>query len=71
MCGGNLTAERIIHASIFILLLAGLTILTAYLSYTYLQSNLILVAASVPLCWGIILLVMYVGFKKADWKWWS
>jgi len=67
-----MTAERIIHASIFVLLLVGLTVLTAYLSYTYLQNyNIILVVGSIPLAWGIILLVMYLGFKKADWKWWS
>jgi hypothetical protein len=71
MCGGNLTGERVIHASIFILLLVGLTVLTAYLSYTYLQKNLILVVGAIPLAWGIILLAMYLGFKKADWKWWS
>jgi uncharacterized protein (DUF486 family) len=66
-----LTAERAIHASIFILLLVGLTVLSAWASYTYLQDNLILVIGSIPLSWGIILLAMYLSFKKLGWKWWS
>jgi uncharacterized protein (DUF486 family) len=66
-----LTAERAIHASIFILLLVGLTVLSAWASYTYLQNNLILVIAAIPLSWGIILLAMYLSFKKLGWKWWS
>jgi len=66
-----LTAERAIHASIFILLLVGLTVLSAWASYTYLQDNLILVIAAIPLSWGIILLAMYLSFKKLGWKWWS
>lgn len=66
-----MTAERGIHASIFILLLVGLTVLSAWASYTYLQDNLILVIGSIPLSWGIILLAMYLSFKKLGWKWWS
>ncbi|MCX6643684.1 MAG: hypothetical protein NT043_00535 [Candidatus Bathyarchaeota archaeon] len=66
-----MTAERAIHASIFILLLVGLTVLSAWASYTYLQDNLILVIAGIPLSWGIILLAMYLSFKKLGWKWWS
>jgi uncharacterized protein (DUF486 family) len=66
-----LTAERAIHASIFILLLVGLTVLNAWASYTYLQDNLILVIGSIPLSWGIILLALYLSFKKLGWKWWS
>ena len=66
-----MTAERAIHASIFILLLVGLTVLSAWASYTYLQDNLILVIGSIPLSWGIILLAMYLSFKKLGWKWWS
>jgi uncharacterized protein (DUF486 family) len=65
-----LTAERAIHASIFILLLVGLTVLSAWASYTYLQNNLILVIAAIPLSWGIILLAMYLSFKKLGWNWW-
>jgi hypothetical protein len=69
--GDKLTAERAIHACIFILLLVGLTVLSAWLSYNYLQDNLILVFACIPLSWGIILLAMYLSFKKLGWKWWS
>jgi hypothetical protein len=67
------TAERAIHASIFILLLAGLSVLSLWAIFTYLnlQDNLILVIASVPLSWGVILLAMYLSFNKLGWKWWS
>jgi quinol-cytochrome oxidoreductase complex cytochrome b subunit len=67
----RLNAERAIHVGIFMLLLVGLTVLSAWASYTYLQSNLILVIASIPLAWGIILLAMYLSFKRAGWKWWE
>jgi hypothetical protein len=69
----KLGAERAIHASIFVLLLVGLTVLSAWASYTYLypRYNLIPVIASVPLSWGIILLIMYLSFKKLGWNWWS
>ena len=68
-----MTAERAIHASIFILLLVGLTTLSLWAIFTYLnlQDNLILVIASIPLSWGIILLAMYLSFSKLGWKWWS
>jgi uncharacterized protein (DUF486 family) len=66
-----MTAERTIHASIFVLLLAGLTILTGWASYTYLQNNLILAIGSILLSWGIILLAMYLSFKRLGWNWWS
>jgi hypothetical protein len=64
-------SERAIHAGIFVLLLVGLTILTSWASYTYLQSNLLLVIGSISLGWGIILLVMYLSFKRLGWDWWS
>jgi hypothetical protein len=66
-----LTAERVIHASIFILLLVGLTVLSAWISYIYLQHNFILVFAGIMLSWGVILLAMYLAFKKLGWNWWS
>jgi hypothetical protein len=69
--GYKLTAERVIHASIFILLLVGLTTLSAWISYTYLQHNIVLLFASIVLSWGIILLVMYLIFQKLGWNWWS
>ena len=73
MTGDKLTAERIIHASIFVLLLVGLSALSLWgiFNYLNLQNNLILVVASVPLSWGVILLAMYVSFNKLGWKWWS
>jgi hypothetical protein len=66
-----LTAERVIHASIFILLLVGLTVLSAWISYIYLKYNFILVFAGVMLSWGVILLAMYLIFKKLGWAWWT
>jgi len=68
-----LGAERVIHASIFILLLVGLSALSfwAILTYLPLQENLVLIVASLPLSWGIILLAMYLSFSRLGWKWWS
>ena len=66
-----MNAERVIHASIFILLLAGLMVLSAWMSYIYLKYNFILVFAGIMLSWGVILLAMYLSFKKLGWKWWS
>jgi len=55
----------------FILLLVGLCGLSAWASYTYLRNELILEIAGIALGWGVILLVLYVGFKKLNWDWWS
>jgi glycerol uptake facilitator-like aquaporin len=62
--------ERAIHVATFILLLIGLGSLTAWVSYTYLK-DLILQVAAIALGWGVILLVLYVGFRALDWSWWS
>ncbi len=64
-------AERAIHFTMFALLLIGLCSVTAWVSYTYLQSNLILEIAGIALSWGVILLVLYVGFIQLDWEWWT
>jgi hypothetical protein len=66
-----MSAERAIHAGIFVLLLLGLATLTGWASYNYLHSNLILVIGSIPLGWGIILLAMYLSFKHLGWNWWG
>jgi len=55
----------------FILLLVGLCGISAWASYTYLSDNLILEVAGIALSWGVILLILYLGFKKLDWNWWS
>jgi len=65
-----LTAERAIQFAMFILILVGLCGLSAWASYTYLSENVILEAAAIALSWGVILLILYVGFKKLDWEWW-
>ncbi|MCL2358532.1 MAG: hypothetical protein LBH74_00295 [Nitrososphaerota archaeon] len=66
-------AERLIHASIFMLLLAGLATLCVWVisSYIPFEDNMILFIASLPLSWGIILLSMYLSFSKLGWKWWN
>ncbi|MCL2684806.1 MAG: hypothetical protein FWE73_00200 [Candidatus Bathyarchaeota archaeon] len=71
--GGNLGAERVIHATIFILLLAGLAALCLWtvLGYIPFEDNKILFIAILPLSWGIILLAMYLSFSKLGWKWWN
>jgi hypothetical protein len=62
--------ERAIHVATFSLLLVGLGSLTAWASYTYLK-ELMLQVAAIALGWGVILLVLYAGFKTLDWSWWS
>jgi len=67
----QMPGERAIHVATFILLLVGLGSLTAWASYTYLNEELMLQVAAIALSWGVILLVLYVGFKTLDWSWWS
>jgi len=55
----------------FLLILVGLCGTSAWASYTYLTGNLILEIASIALSWGVILLVLYLGFRKLKWDWWS
>jgi hypothetical protein len=66
----ELTAERVIHAAVFALLLVGLWTISGWITYHYVD-DLVLQIAGIALSWGIILLVMYVGFKRAKWTWWS
>lgn len=66
-----MAAERAIQFAIFILLLVGLCGISAWASYSYLSDNLILEVAGIALSWGVILLILYLGFKKLDWDWWS
>jgi hypothetical protein len=65
-----LTAERAIHIAVFALLLVGSWSISAWISLTYL-SDWILLIAGVALSWGILLLLLYVIFKKLNWNWWS
>jgi len=66
-----LTVERAIHFVMFSLILVGLCGASAWASYTYLNENLILEIAGIALSWGVILLILYLGFKHLDWDWWS
>ena len=65
-----MTAERAIHVLVFVLLLLGLCVISAWASYNYLSEPILKVAV-IPLSWGIILLILYVTFKKLNWDWWS
>jgi hypothetical protein len=65
-----LGTERAIHFVMFALLLVGLCSVTAWVSYAYLPSNLVLEVAGIALSWGVILLVLYVGFRQLGWEWW-
>ncbi|MEM3577713.1 MAG: hypothetical protein QXX51_04575 [Candidatus Bathyarchaeia archaeon] len=66
-----MTTEKVIHFSMFLLLLVGLCGISAWASHTYLNENLILEVAGIALSWGVILLILYLGFKSLDWNWWS
>jgi hypothetical protein len=57
--------------AVFALLLVGFWIISAWASLTYLSGNWFLAVAGVALSWGIILLVLYVSFKKLGWNWWN
>jgi hypothetical protein len=63
-------SERAIHAASFVLLLFGLSAISGWVSYTFIN-EIILKLASITLSWGVILLALYVGFKKLDWRWWT
>ena len=65
-----MTAERAIQTAVFVLLLFGLGTLSAWASYTYI-GELVLKIALIPLGWGIILLMLYLVFKKLGWHWWG
>ncbi len=66
-----MSVERLVYLAIFVLLLLGLAALSAYAIYVYLQDNLILMLAGMSLSWGLILLALFLFFKKLGWKWWS
>ena len=66
-----LNTERGIQAAVFILLIVGLFSVSGWLSYYYFITEIPLLIASVALSWGIILLLMYVIFRKLNWRWWE
>jgi hypothetical protein len=63
--------EKAIQIGTFILLLIGLCSLIGWASHTYLEGTLILQIAGIALGWGVVLVVLYVGFKALNWKWWT
>ena len=66
-----MTVERAIHFAMFVLILVGLCAISAWASYSYLSENLILEVAGIALSWGVILSILYVGFRQLDWDWWG
>jgi hypothetical protein len=65
-----LNVERAIHFVTFSLILVGLCGVTTWMSYTYVLNDLLKIAG-IALSWGVILLILYLGFKKLNWDWWS
>ena len=65
-----MTTERAIQFATFILLLVGLCGVSAWANYAYVEETMLKVAG-IALSWGVILLILYLGFKKLDWDWWS
>ena len=63
-------AEKALHVAMFTLMLVGLCGISAWGCYTYVE-NLILKFAGIALSWGVILLILYVSFKRLGWEWWS
>ena len=65
-----MTTERAIHFAMFTLILVGLCGISAWASYTYVPNDLLKIAG-IALSWGVALLILYLGFKKLNWDWWS
>jgi hypothetical protein len=66
----NLAGERAIRIAIFVLLLVGLCGMSGWIIYGA-ADNILLSIAGIALSWGIILLVLYVGFRALKWEWWK
>jgi len=65
-----LTAERVLHIAMFILILIGLAGMSTWAIITN-TGNILLRIAGIALSWGIILLLLFVVFQKLDWDWWN
>jgi len=63
--------ERGIHATVFILILVGLFAVSGWASFRLIETELALQISGIALSWGIILLTLYVVFRKAGWRWWD
>ncbi len=66
-----MNVERGIHAAVFILLLVGLCAVAGWVSLRYIANDFILKIAGIALGWGVILLALYVVFRKLSWRWWD
>ena len=65
-----LAGERALHVTIFLLLLIGICGISGGIIYSSVPDPLLRIAG-IALIWGIILLVLYVGFRALNWKWWE
>jgi uncharacterized membrane protein YdcZ (DUF606 family) len=68
-----LDTEKIIHLIIFFLFLIGACWLTAYalsVAVNHPLSSPVFYAGT-AMVWGVILLILYLVFKKQNWEWWS
>jgi len=65
-----MAAERAIQFATLTLILIGICGMSAWASTTYVSNDLLKVAG-IALSWGVALLVLYVGFKRLNWDWWS
>jgi hypothetical protein len=66
----ELIKENVIHVAVFMLLLTGIWIVSGWASYQYI-SDWVLKVGVIALTWGITLLVLYVVFRKLNWRWWE
>jgi hypothetical protein len=65
-----MTPERALHIAMFFLILVGVSILTGWVSFTYIEDWVLKIGVA-ALIWGITLLALYLVFNKLDWRWWS
>ncbi len=63
--------ERGIHATVFILILVGLFAVSGWASFRLIETEVVLQISGIALSWGIILLTLYVVFRKLGWRWWD
>jgi len=65
-----LDTEKIIHIIIFFLFLVGACWLAIYALSVAIPLTSPVFFAGTAIVWGVILLVLYLVFKKQNWEWW-
>ncbi len=63
-------SERALHLAMFFLIFAGVSILTGWASFSYIEDWVLKIGAA-ALIWGLTLLVLYLVFNKLEWRWWT